>query len=275
MLLVPAVSAKMAKISSPLIREGPELNNEALEDISDTEAPNASTNSSPPQDDSMQPGKKSLKGPMHGSDMGSPILEDGLPGYDNWARPTDADLENDPFCPLELGRSRLSADWRNILQEGNKRYPLRDTDRNTFRGSAWHDTDKSGNFDPDQKPERFTRPQRVRIRKTGKVCDLGEDDYDNQTPKLHQPRTLSYEQGRKNGRRMIIQLSFSPKKGIEKFKALTREFSPPEADDEVPHGHRRSFSDSAFGGSKSPFKDRNRVTARRSAHNLNEKILDQ
>jgi hypothetical protein len=272
----------MAKISSPLIREGPELSNEALEDISDTEVPNASTNSSPPQDDSMQPGKKSLKGPMHGSDMGSPILEDGLPGYDNWARLTDADLENDTFCltkptypALELGHSRLSADWRKILQEGNKRYPLRDTDRNTFRGSAWHDTDKSGNFDPDQKPERFIRPQKTRIRKTVKVCDLGEDDYDNQTTKLHQPRTLSYEQGRKNGRRMIIQLSFSSKEGIEKFKALTKESSPPEANDEVPHGHRRSFSDSAFGGSKSPFKDWNRVTARRSTHNFNEKTHDQ
>jgi hypothetical protein len=272
----------MAKISSPLIREGPELDNEALEDISDTEVPDASTNSSPPQDDSMQPGKESLKDPMHGSDMGSPILEDGLPGYDNWAGPTDADLKNDPLClakptypTFELGRSRLSADWKQILQEGNKRYPWRDTDRNTFRGSAWHDTDKSGNFDPNQKPDRFTRPQTTRIRKTAKVCDIGEDDYDNQTPKLHQHRTLSYEQGRKNGRRMIIQLSISSKKGVEKFKALTGEFSPPEADDEVLHGHRRSFSDSAFGGSKSPFKDRNRVTARRSTHNFNEKTLDQ
>lgn len=272
----------MAKILSPLIRkEDPELDNGTLDDISDTEVADASTNSSP-KDDSMQPSRKSLKSALHRSNMGSFIREGSLPGYDNWTDSTNADLGNDPFSlpgptypAFELGHSRLSADWLQILQEGNKRYALRNTDRSTFRGSGWHDTDKSGNFDPDQKHERSARLQRTMIRKTAKDGDLGDDDHGDQRPKFHQPKTLSYEQGRKNGRSMILQLSFSSEAGIEKFKALTREFSPSKAADEVSHGHRRSFSGSAYGGSKSPFKDRNGVTTRRSAHNVNEKTHDQ
>lgn len=274
----------MAKIPSPLIREEhQEVDYENLQEFSsDTDVADASTNSSPPEDDSMQRDQKSLKSPAYGSDKGSPFLEDSLPDYDNWPGGTDANLDNDPFTltepaypASETGRSRLSADWLQILQEGNKRYSLRDTGRNTFRGSGWQDSDKSGNYYPDFKPARSARPQKSRIRKIAKVDELDDGDFDSQAPKLYQPKTLSYEQGRKNGRSMILRLKFSSGEGIEKFKALTKESSAPEATNEVLHGYRRTFSDSVYGGSKSPFKGRTGGTTRRSAVNVNDKTHDQ
>jgi hypothetical protein len=266
----------MAKVPPPLVRDkDPEVDNETVEEFSsDTGVANTSTNSSPPEDDSMHQGKKSLKSPVYGSDQGSPFLEDGLPGYDNWPGGTDTALDNDPFAlaepaypAFETGHSRLSADWLQILQEGNKRYALRDTDRSTFRGSGWQDLDQSGDFFPNQKPERLARPQKIKIRKIAKVRDLDDGDYDDQTPKRQQPRTLSYEQGRKNGRSMYLRLKISTEGGIKKFKALIKEhLLPYEAVDEVSQGgYRRSFGNSAYGGSKSPPMGRAGVTTRRPA----------
>jgi hypothetical protein len=135
----------MAITSSTLFgKKRPELGDKSVHNISDTTAADHSPNSSPPGDDSMQPYKKSLKEPMYEFDMRSPILEDGLASYDNLPSLTNTDFVNDPFSltgtnyPIfKPGRSRLSSDWLQILQEGNKRYALRDTDRNTFRGSGW------------------------------------------------------------------------------------------------------------------------------------------
>jgi hypothetical protein len=69
---------------------------------------------------------------------------------------------------------------------------------------------------------------------------------------------------------MILRLNFSSEPGIEKFKALTKDF-PPTAGDAASQG----LSDSAYGSSKLPFKDRNGATTRRSAQNVNERIHDQ
>lgn len=276
----------MGKILAPLAREeGPEVGNETLDFSSDTDVADASTNSSPPVDDSIQQDKKPLKNPVYGSDKGSPFMEDGLPGYDNWHGGTEASLDDDPFRltepaypAFETGRLSLSTDWLQILQEGNKRYDLRDTDRSTFRGSGWQDLDKSGDyFDPDLEPARSARPQTRRIRKVAKVEDLDDCDNDDQTSKRPQPRTLSYDQGRKNGRSMYLRLKISSEGGIKKFKDLTRErLLSYEAVNEVLKGGReRSFSDSAHGGSKSPFMGMTGVTTRSSAVKGNDKTHDQ
>jgi hypothetical protein len=290
MFLAPASSKpNMAKIPSPFLRrEDPGPENETLEEFpSDTDVADASTNSSPPEDDSMQRGKKSLKSPVNGSDKGSSFMEDGLTDYENWPRVIDTDLIGDlvtstqPAYPdFETGRSRLSADWLQILQEGNKRYALRDTDRSTFRGSGFQDLDQSGDFCPTQKSEELARPQKSKIRKIAKVRNHDDGDYDDRTPKPHQPhqpRTLSYEQGRKNGRSMYLRLKISSEEGIKKFKALTREhLSSCRAADKVPQGgYRRSSSDSVYDGSKLPFIGRIGVTTRRLAVRDNQKVHDQ
>jgi hypothetical protein len=169
----------MAEIPSPLVREEvPELDNGTIEHFpSDPDVEDASTNS-PPEDYSTQRGKKSFKSPVYGSDNGSPFLEDGLPVYDSWTGRTDAELDDNPFTLtepaypiLESGRSRLSSDWLQILQEGNKRYALRNTDRSTFRGSGFQDIDKSGDYRPDLKPARSERPQKGKPNKNTKVED--------------------------------------------------------------------------------------------------------
>lgn len=153
---------------------------------------------------------------------------------------------------------------------------MRDTDRNIFRGSGFQDLDKSGDY-PNQKPERLARPAKIKIRKIAKVHELEDGDYDDQTPKRQQPRTLSYEQGRRNGRSMYLRLQISSEEGIKKFKALTREhLSSNEAVDEVSQGrYRRGFSDSEYGGSKSPFVCQIGVTTRRSAVKDHDRIQDQ
>lgn len=71
----------MANIPPTLAREeAPELGNETLEESSsDTDAADSSMNSSPPEDDSMQHGKESLKTSVYRSDKGFPFMEDGLP----------------------------------------------------------------------------------------------------------------------------------------------------------------------------------------------------
>jgi hypothetical protein len=275
----------MANIPPPLVREEDTgSDHEDLEEFSsDTDAADASTNPSPPENESMQQGKKSSKSPVYGSDKGSPVMEDGLPDYGNWPRVTHTDLENEPltlpkpaYPAFETRRSRLSADWLQILQEGNKRYALRDRNRNTFRGSGFLDLDKSGNFCPNQKDERLARPPKIKVRKT-EVHDLDDCNSGDETPKRQQPRTLSYEQGRKNGRSMYLRLKISSEKGIKKFKALTGEhLLSYEAVAEAPQGgYRTSFSDSAYGSSKSSFISQAGVTTRRSAVKDNDKTHDQ
>jgi len=276
----------MVKIPSPYLRrEDPGPENGNLEVFaSDTDVVDASTNSSPPEDDSMPRGKKSLKSPVNGSDKGSGFMEDGLTNYENWPGMIDSDLDGDPvtstqpaYPNFETGHSTLSADWLQILQEGNKRYALRDADRSTFRGSGFQDLDQSGDFCPNQKPEDLARPLKSKIRKIANVQNHDNGDYDDQTPKRQQPRTLSYEQGKKNGRSMYLRLKISSEGGIKKFKALTRKhLSSCEAADEVPQGgYRRSSSDSVYGGTKLPFIGRIGVTTRRLTVRGNEKTYDQ
>lgn len=273
----------MARSSSPLVREeGSELANDTLNNISHIDATDASTNSSPPEDQYPQECLKLLKSPKHRLDKRSPVLQDSLPGYDNFPGSTDAEFDNDPsslaestYPTFESGRSRLSGDWLQLLQDGNKRYAFRDTDRNTFRGSGFQDLDKSGNYV--ERPERLVRPQKIKIREITKASELWDGDFIDQATKRHQPRTLSYEQGRKNGRSMMLRLNVSSERGIESFKALAREHpSSSEAFDEVPQGdNSRSLIDSAYCGSKSPLNGRIGVTTRRSAVNVNDKTHDQ
>lgn len=135
----------MAKFPLSAIQGGSiELDNEILDDASDTEAKDIPASPSLPEDNSMQPDEKSLKITLHRSGIGSPILEHGLPYCGDWSGSRATDLDNDPFLlrgstfpAFESRHPRLSADWLQILQEGNKRYELRDVDRSTFRGSGW------------------------------------------------------------------------------------------------------------------------------------------
>jgi hypothetical protein len=193
-----------------------------------------STNYSPFENDPIQGSQESLNGPHLDSNNNFLGLKNGLPECDGLPDWTDAYLDIDSFTAIQSGypasdsgRPTLSGDWLRILQEGNKRYSLRETDRSNFRGSGWQDIDKSGTYDPDLKLARLAKPQRSRKTKAADERDLDDSDDDVPAPKRVQPRSLNYEQGRKNGRSMVLRLEISSKCGIKKYRALTREFSSP------------------------------------------------
>lgn len=247
-------------------------------------AADVSTNSSPLEDSSMQRDQELLKGPHSRYGAGSAFPDDGLSNYDDSPDWANADLDDDPFAvaqstttSINFGRSRLSADWLRIIQEGNSRYAFRETDRNNFRGSGWLDADKSGDYNDGLKSARSARPLRNRNNKPVIVEDSDDSDDDIPAPKRHRSRTLNYDQGRKNGRSMLIRLKLSPET-IKENEGMPGKFflSDGAPDDEfMQEGSRDNFRDSGYGGSKSPLKDKTRVITRRAAGHAHDKNYDQ
>lgn len=129
---------------------------------------------------------------------------------------------------------RISASWLQLLQdcnkveEANKHYSLRDRDRGNFSGSGWVDLDDSGTYDPSQDVGRVSRRRRPGNRERTVICTprIGDDntEEENAEPGQPQARALPYEQGRKAGRQMVVQLTLSSKEGLNNLKQLVQNF---------------------------------------------------
>jgi hypothetical protein len=116
----------------------------------------------------------------------------------------------------------LSGSWISILQDGNKKYPLREKDRTNFRGSGWLDLDETGNYDPTTEHKKVARPAKV-LKRTS--VERNESDDEHPEPKRHQPRTSSYGHGRRTGRSHLIAPNVKSQEGLEKPKVLAIDYS--------------------------------------------------
>lgn len=134
----------------------------------------------------------------------------------------DAFLQDNSLVPrYGPQNAKLSNSWISLLQNGNKKYPLRDKDRTNFRGSGWLDLDETGNYDPTNEHKRVARPVKV-LKEV--LVEHNDSDKEHANPKRHQPRTASYGYGRRTGRSHVVALNVKTPDGIEKLKVLTTNY---------------------------------------------------
>jgi len=185
-----------------------------------TSEPRSTTNLDPVSSDSTSHAISSDK-------INKDSLTSGNDGDDDAASDTSSYISSSPspshvgisFSLQDGGRhSFLPARARFLAEQQNTKYTLRQhIDRQNFRGSGWQDRDDTGNYDPTSKypfDDPKPKPKRQQHSKSEGHLDTGDELGESN---LKKKKKLTYNQGRREGRSLVVTLKFHTENALNEF----------------------------------------------------------